>query len=127
MSLTPEQEEAAKAIEAEVTGKQASSPAVQQFISQDEENSTYRVVLLPIVQTLSAIACPNWELTQQEHMQLVEAFVPLLKKYVPNIDTGASLPPEVLALLTVAMIAAPRLAARKPMRVYEEETTQQAA
>lgn len=125
--LTKEQADQAAQIEAEITGKTTSNPVVQELITQDDENATYRIVLLPIVQTLSAIACPNWEITQQEHMQLVEAFVPLLKKYVPNIDTGASLPPEVLALLTVAMIAAPRLAARKPMRVYEEETTQQAA
>ena len=125
--LTKEQADQAAQIEAEITGKTTSNPVVQELITQDDENATYRIVLLPIVQTLSVVVCPNWELQPSEHLQLVEAFVPLLKKYMPNIDSGASLPPEVLALLTVAMIAAPRLAARKPMRVYEEETTQQAA
>lgn len=125
--LTEEQKKHAEQVEAEITGKATSQPIIQELITQEDENATYRVILLPIVQTLSTIVCPNWELQPSEHLQLVEAFVPLLKKYMPNIDSGASLPPEVLALLTVAMIAAPRLAARKPLRVYEEEPQKQAA
>lgn len=120
--LTPEQAEQAAQLEAQITGKTTSAPIVSELITQEDENATYRVILLPIIQTLSAVVCPNWELTAQEHLQLVEAFIPLLKKYVPNIDTGATLPPEVLALLTLAMIAAPRLAAQKPMREVKEET-----
>lgn len=118
--LTPEQKQALDQVESEITGKTPTQP-VSELITQEDENATYRVILLPIVQTLSVVVCPNWELQPPEHLQLVEAFIPLLKKYVPNIDTGAMLPPEVLALLTIAMIAAPRLAAQKPMREVKEE------
>lgn len=109
--LTPEQQAAADQIDAEISG----APS-QTLITVDDQSATYRAILLPIVMTLSAIACPNWELTQDEHYQLVEAFIPLLKKYMPNITEGTQIPPEIIALLAVAMIAAPRLIAQKPMR-----------
>lgn len=109
--LTPEQQAAANQIDAELDGATS-----QTLITVDDQSATYRAILLPIVMTLSAIACPNWEITQDEHLQLVEAFIPLLKKYMPNIEEGTTIPPEVIALLAVAMIAAPRLIAQKPMR-----------
>lgn len=119
--LTPEQQAQLAQTEAELAGKAAPAAAIGELITQEDENATYRVILLPIVQTLSAVICPNWELTTDEHHQVVEAFVPLIKKYIPNIEDGASLPPEVLALLTVAMIAAPRVAKQQPMRIIVKE------
>jgi hypothetical protein len=116
--LTPAQQAAFDEINQEI----GSAPSDTNNISTvvEDPNAAYRLLILPLVQTLSIVICPNWSLTTDEQTQIVESFVPVVRKYLPDVD-NLQLPPEVLALVTVSMIALPRIAQRKPMRVVVEE------
>lgn len=116
--LTPAQQAAFDEINQEIGSAPSDTNTVSTVV--EDPNAAYRLLILPLVQTLSIVICPNWSLTTDEQAQIVESFVPVVRKYLPDVD-NLQLPPEVLALVTVSMIALPRIAQRKPMRVVVEE------
>lgn len=71
-------------------------------------------IILPIISVMSAVAAPNWEISDEENTVLADAFGDLLDKYFP--DAPSYLGVEITALLAVGMVVAPRIAEGKPLR-----------
>lgn len=71
-------------------------------------------IIYPIVSVLSAVAAPNWEISDEENMVLSDAFGDLLDKYIPDAPSYLSV--EITALLAIGMVVGPRVAEGRPLR-----------
>lgn len=71
-----------------------------------------------LLDTSASLIAPNWDIESAETEALTEALIPVLDKYFPNL--GGKIGIEFVLLSTVAMVAAPRIQAGKPMRVEKE-------
>lgn len=111
--LPPELQQQAAAIE----GGKSLPNTGGEFVDDIDEDAGIKTMLTPIVSVMCAIFCPNWTIQPAEQSALIDAYTPVVKKYMP---AGAGvMPVEVGAVLATAMIVGPRLAAGLPPRIVE--------
>lgn len=83
-------------------------------------------LLLPILAQASLVACPNWQLTDDEIQGLADGLAPVIDKYLPGgwpalLDRWKE---EITAITVVYLIAESRRGV--PLRAVEEPTQESA-
>lgn len=64
-------------------------------------------LLFPAISLITAVAAPNWEISEDENKALSDSYAEVLDKYYPNV--GESFSVELNALLITAAIFMPRI------------------
>lgn len=90
----------------EIAAEYEEQPEEGTELAEAPEIPTHEI-LLPVITLATAMACPNWQITEDENRMLAESYAAILDKYFPNAAGNFGV--EINALLITGAVFMPRL------------------